>query len=420
MSASLASPEPSLPRKVGRYTLFDKIGRGGMADIFLAHAETNLGVNRLVVVKQILPHLAESKEFSDLLITEAKLAARLDHANVVQVHDLGRADAFLYIAMQYVEGFDLTELLRRCTRTKTALPVQYALLIVIEALRGLDYAHRRTTEEGAPLGIVHRDVSPSNILISLEGEIKLCDFGIAHANDAMHTSPFSEEVIKGKAGYMSPEQARGDHLDARADVFAIGIVLWELLSGRRLYKTGEGNPPLLEQARAANIGELPSRGLPLEADLYAISKKALATNRDERYPSAQALLLDLEKYVADSKLIASPIKFGEWLIERFGDELVQQRRERERAASAILASGAGVEKNAVPAPIESRATESHSAARDSTRSVPPESTVPSSVAVSPVAVPIGEPSPGPLRGGIWLGVAGLVIIGLIIYFLATH
>src|SRR6476660_8228652 len=137
MTASPLPSEPPLPRSVGRYTLFDKIGRGGMADIFLAREQTDLGIARLVVIKQILPHLAASREFSDLLITEAKLAARLDHANVVQVHDLGRADNHLFIAMQYVEGFDLTELLRRCSRTKTALPVQYSLLVVIEALRGL-------------------------------------------------------------------------------------------------------------------------------------------------------------------------------------------------------------------------------------------------------------------------------------------
>src|SRR5450432_754991 len=285
MSASAEPVEPSLPRSVGRYTLFDKIGRGGMADIFLARAQTDLGVGRLVVVKQILPHLAESREFSELLITEAKLAARLDHANVVQVHDLGRTDGFLYIAMQYVEGFDLTELLRRCSRTKTALPVQYALLIIIEALRGLDYAHRRTMEDGRPLGIVHRDVSPSNILISLEGEVKLCDFGIAHANDVVTSAAYSDDVIKGKAGYMSPEQARGDPLDARADVFAIGIVLHELLAGRRLYKAGEGGMSLLDQARAAKIPDLPSRGLPLEETLFAIVKKALAPHATPAMPA---------------------------------------------------------------------------------------------------------------------------------------
>jgi serine/threonine-protein kinase len=335
MSAPAASADLPLPRPLGRYTLFDKIGQGGMADIFLARAQTELGATRLVVVKQILPRLAESPEFSDLLITEAKLAARLDHANVVQVHDLGKVDGVLYIAMQYVEGFDLIELLRRCSRTKTALPVQYSLLIVIEALRGLDYAHRRTSEDGSPLGIVHRDVSPSNILISLEGEVKLCDFGIAHANDA---APHPEDVIKGKAGYMSPEQAHGEPIDARADVFSVGIVLWELLAGRRLYRVGaEGGPSLLDQAKAAHVPELGSRGLPLEERLFAIVQKALAANREERYQSARELLRDLEDYVAESKLIASPIRFGEWLINRFGEELVQARRAHERAAQALEA-----------------------------------------------------------------------------------
>jgi serine/threonine protein kinase len=329
------SAEPPLPRTLGRYTLFDKIGQGGMADIYLAREQTDLGATRLAVVKLILPRLAESPEFTELLITEAKLAARLDHANVVQVHDLGKVDGVLYIAMQYVEGFDLIELLRRCSRTKTALPVQYSLLIVIEALRGLDYAHRRTREDGSPLGLVHRDVSPSNILISLDGEVKLCDFGIAHANDA---APHPEDVIKGKAGYMSPEQARGDSIDARADVFAVGIVLWELLAGRRLYRVPpEGGPSLLDQAKAARIPELASRGLPHEEMLFGIVAKALASNRDQRYQSAQALLRDLEEYVAESKLIASPIRFGEWLINRFGEELVQARRAHERAAQALEA-----------------------------------------------------------------------------------
>jgi serine/threonine protein kinase len=335
MSVPATTVDLPLPRALGRYTLFDKIGQGGMADIFLARAQTELGATRLVVVKQILPRLAESPEFSDLLITEAKLAARLDHANVVQVHDLGKVDGVLYIAMQYVEGFDLIELLRRCSRTKTALPVQYSLLIVIEALRGLDYAHRRTNEDGTPLGIVHRDVSPSNILISLEGEVKLCDFGIAHANDA---APHPEDVIKGKAGYMSPEQANGEGIDARADVFSVGIVLWELLAGRRLYRVAaEGGPSLLDQAKAARIPQPLSRGLPLEETLFGIVQKALAPNRDERYQSARELLRDLEDYVAESKLIASPIRFGEWLINRFGEELVQARRAHERSAQVLEA-----------------------------------------------------------------------------------
>jgi serine/threonine-protein kinase len=305
-----------------------------MADIFLAREKTDLGAVRLVVVKQVLPYLADSTEFSEMLITEAKLAARLDHANVVQVHDLGRADGHLFIAMQYVEGFDLTELLRRCTRTKTPLPVEYGLLIIVEALRGLDYAHRRTKDDGTPLGIVHRDVSPANILISFDGEVKLCDFGIAHANDVAST--LQADVIRGKAGYMSPEQARGEPFDARADVFALGIILWEILAGRRLYRAGSGpGSSLLDQAMAAHVPDLPPRGLPHEADLFAIAKKALAKDRDERYPSAQAMLVDLEQYVARAKLIANPLRLGDWLLERFGEEIVEQRRAHERAVKSV-------------------------------------------------------------------------------------
>ncbi len=387
-----------------------------MADIFLARAQTDLGVSRLVVVKQILPHLAASSEFSDLLITEAKLAARLDHANIVQVHDLGRIDGFLFIAMQYVEGFDLAELLRRCTRTKTALPVQYALLIVIETLRGLDYAHRKTTEDGFALGIVHRDVSPSNILISFEGEVKLCDFGIAHANDAVTNSAYSEDVIKGKAGYMSPEQAEGQPLDARADVFAIGIVLWELLAGKRLYKASPEAGSLLEQAKAARIPELPSRSLPLEEQLFAVVKKALAPNRDLRYPNARALLAELERYVADSKLIASPIRFGEWLLDRFGNELIHQRRERERAAETleeeatepggpdeVEVSVSGVSSKLLPPP------------EDVAGGPPGPSSMASSSRV-PMASLVTE-SGQRMRGAVWFVVAGLLLLALLLYIL---
>jgi len=196
-----------LPRTFGRYQLFDRVGAGGMAEIYLARALTELGGDRLVVVKQILPDLSGNERFAEMLIQEAKLAARLNHANVVQVFDLGRHQGVLFIAMDYVDGFDLNELLRRCARSKIPLPIPFALLVVSEALRGLDYAHRRSDDSGAPMGIVHRDVSPSNVLISFDGEIKLCDFGIARANDMADALP--DAAIRGKAGYMSPEQARG-------------------------------------------------------------------------------------------------------------------------------------------------------------------------------------------------------------------
>jgi serine/threonine protein kinase len=329
-----------LPRKFGRYVLFDFVGKGGMAEIFLARAHTDLGASRLCVVKQILPEFALHPQFAEMLIHEAKLAARLNHAHIVQVFDLGREGDQLYIAMEYVEGFDLNALLRRCSQKKVPLPFEFALRIASDTLQGLDYAHRRTTEEGKPLGIVHRDVSPSNVLVSLEGEVKVCDFGIARANDIVvdESGQHMDDAIKGKAGYMSPEHARGLPIDARADVFAVGIVMWELIAGKRMYRK-ESDVPLLEQAKRAEIPPLPVKGLPHEEKLHAIVNKALAPSREDRYAGAGAMLRDLEGYMSEAKLVASPLKLGEWLVDSFGAEIVEQRRARERMTPVPSSGG---------------------------------------------------------------------------------
>jgi serine/threonine-protein kinase len=323
-------PEGRLPRRFGRYALFDFIGKGGMAEIYLARAHTDLGASRLCVVKQILGEFALHPQFAEMLIHEAKLAARLNHAHIVQVFDLGRERDQLFIAMEYVEGFDLNALLRRCSQKKVPLPFEFAMRIVSDALSGLDYAHRRTGEDGRPLGIVHRDVSPSNLLVSLEGEVKVCDFGIAHANDVVfqHSDLQMDEAIRGKAGYMSPEHARGESIDARADVFAVGIVMWELLAGRRMYRR-ESDVALIDQAKVGEIPPLPEKALPHEAKLHGIVMKALAAKRDERYPSAGAMLRELDAYMSDAKMVASPLKLGTWLMDNFGAELIEQRRARD-------------------------------------------------------------------------------------------
>jgi serine/threonine-protein kinase len=343
MSASVSAitaavpPSVRLPHTFGRYVLFDFIGKGGMAEIYLARQKTELGPTRLCVVKQILPGLAGDTQFSDMLVHEAKLAARLSHANVVQVFDLGRADDRLFIAMEYIEGFDLNDLLRRCSRAKVPMPFELGMHVVREALRGLDYAHRRSDDDGRPLGIVHRDVSPSNLLVSFEGEVKVCDFGIAHANDVVVGSSQHEldEALRGKAGYMSPEHANGLSLDARSDVYAAGIVLWELAAGRRMYRAGEGRETLLEQARKAEVPELQVSTLPEGERLKAIVGKALARDREERYPSAAAMLRDLEGYAVTARLMASPLQLGDWLQRTFGEQIVEQRRARERASAAL-------------------------------------------------------------------------------------
>jgi eukaryotic-like serine/threonine-protein kinase len=325
----------NLPRVFGRYVLFDRIGRGGMADIFLARADTALGGSRLCVVKQILPELGHDPQFERLLVEEAKLAARLTHGNVVQVFDLGREDDRLFIVMEYVEGYDLNQLLRAVSRARLGLPAEFALLIVRETLRALDYAHRLKDATGHVIGLVHRDVSPSNVLISFEGEVKLCDFGIArafaaHADSEATGAPNeipAQARIEGKSAYMSPEHARGQEIDARADVFAAGIVLWELCAGRRLYRGTEAE--MLTQARKGIVPELPERGLPEREKLQAVLDRALSINPEGRFASAQEFLTALEDYAVEAKLMASQLRFGAFLSEHFGSDMIELRRQRE-------------------------------------------------------------------------------------------
>ena len=391
-----------LPRKLGRYTLFDHIGRGGMADIFLAKVSSDLGASRLVVIKEVLPKLAGSAEFAEMLVSEAKLASSLSHANVVKVEDLGREAGALFIAMEYVEGIDLRELLRGCAKRKLALPVEFSLRIVIETLKGLDYAHRARGEDGARLGLVHRDVSPSNVLLSFEGEVKVCDFGIARANPL--AADLSEDAIVGKAGYMSPEHARGDALDARADVFAAGIILWELLAGRRLYKAKEGER-LLDSARRADVPTLEERGLPEEAELHAIVARALRTDRADRYATAAAMLFDLEEYAARARMMASPIRFGEWLLENFGRELVSTRRARTLVLEALSRGPAAVispirdepanDDDATPTsfPVTSH-VDAESKRQSLTPTAPPSAYMPKKWTKAPLPSPSSSAQPG--------------------------
>lgn len=343
-AAGAAEQADHLPRRFGRYLLFDRIGRGGMADIFLARVETELGVARRVVVKQILPELVRDAHFARMLVDEAKLVSGLRHANIAQVLDLGREGERLFIAMEYVEGFDLNQLLRTLTQRRIALPAEFALFLVREVLSALDFAHRAADEGGRPLGIVHRDVSPSNVLVSFEGEVKLCDFGIARALGAPSLPASSEprttqegsgerSRIAGKAAYMSPEHARGEELDARADIFSAGIVLFELCAGRRLYRGSEAE--MLELARAGVVPPLPDRGLPAQAELQAILDRALAPEPAARWQTAAEMGRALDAYAMGAKLFASQLRFATFLSEHFEADVVSLRRARERAAEAL-------------------------------------------------------------------------------------
>jgi serine/threonine protein kinase len=243
--------------------------------------------------------------------------------------------------MEYVEGYDLNQLLRQLTQRRIPLPAEFALFMVREVLAGLDYAHRARDQYGTPLGVVHRDVSPSNVLISFEGEVSLCDFGIARAfhREGDHLGspvrdPEGSRVQRigraGKRAYMAPEHARGEDIDARSDLFVAGMLLWELCAGRRLYRGDEQQQ--LDQALRAEIPPLADRGLPEQHRLQAILDRALQHDPALRYQSAQEMLEDLEYYALSTQLMASQLRFAAFLTQHFEEDIVEVRRARERAA----------------------------------------------------------------------------------------
>ncbi len=282
----------------GRYRLLERLGQGGMAEVFKAKSYGVEGFEKILVIKRILPELARSKDFVDMFIHEAKLAVRLSHANIVQVFDLGRApgsdsssgpghvgDAY-YMAMEYVHGLDLASVLGRARRSHLALPVEMGAFVAAEVAKGLDHAHRRRDEQSRPLGIVHRDVSPQNVLLSFEGEVKVTDFGIAKARGAIgQQSPEDTHArkLQGKFGYMSPEQASGRSVDARSDIFSLGVLLYECLAGVNPFTA----PTTFETLRRVQSCEYPPLDL-LRPDtppaLAAIIRTAMAADAADRYP----------------------------------------------------------------------------------------------------------------------------------------
>jgi eukaryotic-like serine/threonine-protein kinase len=330
--------QDKLPILFGSVYLVDIIGKGGMAEIFLAKEFNNLGTEQLSVIKRILPGLSNRPGFGEMLIAEAKLCSRLSHGNVVQTYDLGQIDGQYYIGMEYVEGFDLNRLLSLCARAKLAIPLQFALFIIRETLRGLDYAHRVKDDEGNTLGIIHRDVSPTNVLISVDGDIKVCDFGIAKVTQGDDAKEIVDEYhMKGKVAYMAPEHLNGEPVDIRSDLYAAGILLWELLSGRRLFKTKD-EAETLRRAKTVEVPPLADRGFSEFDKLNAIVTKALQKNPDNRYQNGREFIDALDDYMHTVGLIVSSIKFSEFLMDNFGEDLLKQRMEREQKLNELLAS----------------------------------------------------------------------------------
>lgn len=288
-----APVSPTGPDRFGQYEILEKIDAGGMAETFKARRSGVEGFQKIVAIKKILPHIADDEEFITMFADEAKLAAQLNHPNIVHIFDLGKIEAGGYfIAMEYVEGRDLRAILRAGGEADIPLPAPLAVFIAAKVASALDYAHRRREQDGGrELRIVHRDVSPPNILISNEGDIKLCDFGVAKA--ARKVSRTEAGALKGKVPYMSPEQAWGRPLDSRSDIFSLGCVLFEMLTGQKLFR-GDTELSVLEKVRAAEIPAASSLNPEIPAFLDAILARALARDPEQRYANASDLQRDLE------------------------------------------------------------------------------------------------------------------------------
>jgi serine/threonine protein kinase len=320
----------SLPKPFGKYLLERRIAVGGMAEIYLAKSLGAEGFQRDVVIKLILASYSEDEAFVTMFIDEARIAARLHHANIIQIHDFDKFDDSYYIAMEYVEGRDLRKVMDRSVRAGRRMPVLQAVQIAAEISAGLKYAHTRKDEAGRPLDIIHRDVSPHNVLLSFGGDVKITDFGIAKA--AARSTKTRAGTVKGKCSYMSPEQARGKPLDGRSDLFAVCAILWELLTGRKAFD-GDTDFGILSNVLSAAVPP-PSQFNPdVPPELDAIVLKGLRKDREERFLDMAALEKELRAFAFRKASGLEELSVVPFLQELFADDIDSEASARSGAAA---------------------------------------------------------------------------------------
>jgi len=328
---AIAAAEGARPARLGRYEILRHLATGGMAEIYLARVSGIEGFEKQVVVKRILPRLSGDRELVSMFLDEARIAATLHHANIVQVFDIGRDEGGYFFAMEFLRGEDAGTVLQRLEKHHRQLPLEHALCIVLGLCAGLHYAHELRGLDGRPLAIIHRDVSPQNVIITRDGGVKLVDFGIAKA--ACRLVKTRQGSLRGKIRYMSPEQCRSDPLDRRSDIFALAIVLWELTTGRPLY-TGEGEFDIMK-AIVESDAPRPSTVKPdYPVELERIVMKGLSRSRANRYATAQAMQLDLEAFVRARQLAVSSVALSTFMNELFGDTSTCAEVERLETAPA--------------------------------------------------------------------------------------
>lgn len=319
------------PTRLGRYSLVRSLAQGGMAEIYLARQDGPHGFSKTVVIKRVLPHLAKEPEFARMFLDEARLAAQLNHPNIVAVTDFGEADGTFFIAMEHLVGADLGLLLRALQKRGTRMPAPIVAYIGSAAADALEYAHTLGSPEGTPLKVVHRDISPSNLFLTVQGAVKVLDFGIARAEGKLTQTRTG--TLKGKVAYMSPEQARGKPLDARSDVFALGSVLHELLTGEKLFLRDNDYASLaaVQEDPILSPREVREDVPPALSDAIM---RALDRDLSMRWPSARQLRVALDSYLAACTTSPAASQLQAFIRETLGDEQIEHILGAARASSA--------------------------------------------------------------------------------------
>jgi serine/threonine protein kinase len=313
-------PSPSV---FGRYLLLDRIAFGGMAEVFRAKQFGEEGFDRIIAIKRVLPSVSDNEQFVAMFRDEAVITRTLQHGNIAQVYDFGKLDGSYYLAMEYVSGLDLKTYFSACEKNGMPMDPRVAALIVREVAQGLGYAHRATDSSGSSLGLVHRDVSPQNILLSWAGEIKLIDFGIAKARQK--TQRTDAGVLKGKFGYMSPEQVRGLPLSNRSDIFSLGAVFWEILTGHRAFDH-ESDYATMDAVRAVDLPEFEQVAPMVPKALQMICLKALQKDEEERYSRAESLARDLGRWLSSQPEEIGQLELSNGLKDTFASDFGTERQ----------------------------------------------------------------------------------------------
>ena len=382
--------EPTDGIKFGQYVLLEKIATGGMAEVWKARMRGVEGFQKIVAIKKILPHLSDNQDFIEMFVDEAKLAAQLNHNNIIHIYDLGKIQSSYYIAMEYIDGYDLKNILRKAQERDQPLSVEIALFVASKVAAALDYAHRKRDFEDKEMGLVHRDVSPQNVLISEEGDIKLCDFGIAKAaSKASHTQA---GALKGKLQYMSPEQAWGRNIDRRSDIFALATVLFEMLTARKLF-SGDNELSILEQVREARVSAPSQYNDEVTPQIDAIVLKALQKDPANRYQTAGEMQRDLDAVLYSFK--PTPTS---------ADLAIYMHR---------LATSAAVPTHTMEVPLPEPAPQ----AANELRPLKPAPVVPMPIPTPAVAAVAPAAKKAPV---VPIAIAAIVVVGVIVAFLVMR